>query len=224
MRTPPRAHRDGHRRGRPGRLGHRVPPPAGGPAVRHPRRRSPRRGRLAAAVGQPAAVLSGAGGRPARHALPRAAVVVPHQGRVRGLPESYAAHLRPPGRPARGSTRLPADSGFTVTAGGHEIDGDNVVLCTGTFGRTPHVPGFADQLDPSIRQLHSSEYRRPLSCPTDPFSSSARLTPAATSPTSSPRRIGRCCAARTPDRSPSPSTRRCSRWSSPPCSSCSGTC
>lgn len=38
---------------------------------------------------------------------------------------------------------------------------DNVVVATGTFGRTPNIPAVAEQLDPSILQLHSSEYRRP---------------------------------------------------------------
>lgn len=38
---------------------------------------------------------------------------------------------------------------------------DNVVVATGTFGRTPYIPAVADQLDPAILQLHSSEYRRP---------------------------------------------------------------
>ncbi len=38
---------------------------------------------------------------------------------------------------------------------------DNVVVATGSFGRTPAVPEFAGELDPAIRQLHSSEYRRP---------------------------------------------------------------
>ena len=38
---------------------------------------------------------------------------------------------------------------------------DNVVVATGTFGRTPNVPAFAGQLDPAIRQLHSSDYKRP---------------------------------------------------------------
>ena len=35
------------------------------------------------------------------------------------------------------------------------------MVATGTFGRTPNVPDFAADLDPSILQLHSSEYRRP---------------------------------------------------------------
>ena len=36
-----------------------------------------------------------------------------------------------------------------------------MVVATGTFGRTPYIPDFAAELDPSLRQLHSSEYRRP---------------------------------------------------------------
>ena len=38
---------------------------------------------------------------------------------------------------------------------------DNVVVATGTFGRTPNLPAFAGELDPAIRQLHSSDYKRP---------------------------------------------------------------
>jgi putative flavoprotein involved in K+ transport len=45
--------------------------------------------------------------------------------------------------------------------GDDRIVADNVVVATGTFGRTPSIPDFAMDLDPSIRQLHSSEYRRP---------------------------------------------------------------
>jgi putative flavoprotein involved in K+ transport len=37
----------------------------------------------------------------------------------------------------------------------------NVVVATGTFGRTPNVPDVAAALDPGILQMHSSEYRRP---------------------------------------------------------------
>ena len=35
------------------------------------------------------------------------------------------------------------------------------MVATGTFGRTPNVPAFAGELDPAIRQLHSSDYKRP---------------------------------------------------------------
>jgi putative flavoprotein involved in K+ transport len=38
---------------------------------------------------------------------------------------------------------------------------DNVVVASGTFGRKPYVPDFADRLDPGITQLHSSRYKHP---------------------------------------------------------------
>jgi putative flavoprotein involved in K+ transport len=53
------------------------------------------------------------------------------------------------------------DGGYTVFANGRRIEAENIVVATGTFGRTPSVPGLAADLDPSIRQMHSSEYRRP---------------------------------------------------------------
>jgi len=68
--------------------------------------------------------------------------------------------------PVRMSTRIDslearAGGGYTVSLGADTITCDNVVVATGTFGRTPYVPDFAAELDPSITQLHSSEYRRP---------------------------------------------------------------
>jgi putative flavoprotein involved in K+ transport len=54
-----------------------------------------------------------------------------------------------------------ADSGYLVETDTGDLTCDNVVVATGTFGRTPSVPDFAKDLDPSILQLHSSEYRRP---------------------------------------------------------------
>jgi putative flavoprotein involved in K+ transport len=37
----------------------------------------------------------------------------------------------------------------------------NVVVATGTFGRQPQIPDLADDLDPEILQLHSSQYHNP---------------------------------------------------------------
>jgi putative flavoprotein involved in K+ transport len=51
--------------------------------------------------------------------------------------------------------------GFAVGVGADEITCDNVVVSTGNRGRTPHVPAFAERLHPSVRQLHSTAYRRP---------------------------------------------------------------
>ena len=76
--------------------------------------------------------------------------------------ESYAARFDLPVRLTTRVERLErSGDGYAVTAHGIRFEADNVVVATGSFGRTPRVPGFADQLDPTIRQLHSSEYRRP---------------------------------------------------------------
>jgi len=77
--------------------------------------------------------------------------------------EAYAARFALPVRLCARVERLTAGDhgGYVVTTSGGRIEADNVVVATGTFGRIPLVPDFADQLDPGIRQLHSSEYRRP---------------------------------------------------------------
>lgn len=76
--------------------------------------------------------------------------------------ESYAARWD---LPVRMNTRVRslerASDGYLVTTEDGTIQCANVVVATGTFGRTPNVPAFAAELDPSILQLHSSEYRRP---------------------------------------------------------------
>ncbi|MDV3220938.1 flavin-containing monooxygenase [Intrasporangium sp.] len=93
--------------------------------------------------------------------------------------EAYAAEFRLPVRlgtrvlsvtapdsAAPGSTSEHA--GYAITTDHGQLHADNVVVATGTFGRTPMIPDFADQLDPSIVQLHSSEYRRPGDLPPGP--------------------------------------------------------
>ncbi len=67
--------------------------------------------------------------------------------------------------PVRMSTRVRRlarqGDGYRVEIDEGAITCDNVVIATGTFGRTPDVPDLAADLDPDILQLHSSEYRRP---------------------------------------------------------------
>ena len=68
--------------------------------------------------------------------------------------------------PVRGGVRVSKVSRdgerYVVTCSdGSSYSCDNVVVATGTFGRTPNVPAFAGELDPAIRQLHSSDYKRP---------------------------------------------------------------
>jgi len=48
---------------------------------------------------------------------------------------------------------------YVLTASGRTYEADNVVVATGVMQR-PFIPSFASELDPRIRQLHSSDYRR----------------------------------------------------------------
>ena len=87
----------------------------------------------------------------------------PQKDEVGDYLERYALRFDLPVRTSTRVERLEArpDGRYLATVGDETISCNNVVVATGTFGRTPNVPGFADELDPSIRQLHSSQYRRP---------------------------------------------------------------
>ncbi|HEX5086707.1 MAG TPA: NAD(P)-binding domain-containing protein [Nocardioides sp.] len=76
--------------------------------------------------------------------------------------ERYALHFDLPIRMSTRVHRLAPRSGggYVADLGTDRITCDNVVVATGSFGRTPRIPEAARELDPSIRQLHSSEYRR----------------------------------------------------------------
>lgn len=82
--------------------------------------------------------------------------------------ESYAERFHLPVRSATRVHRVSKDGDhYTVDctdAGGRTVRlvARNVVVATGTFGRTPDIPDFASGLDPAIRQLHSSQYHNPL--------------------------------------------------------------
>jgi putative flavoprotein involved in K+ transport len=77
--------------------------------------------------------------------------------------ERYALRFDLPVRTSTRVERLEArpDGGYLAVIGGEAIHCDNVVVATGSFGRTPNVPDFAGDLDPAIQQVHSSQYRRP---------------------------------------------------------------
>jgi putative flavoprotein involved in K+ transport len=82
------------------------------------------------------------------------------------MPQAARALLRLGGeswiRAKRFEQRIDTQDGrYVVTTSTGTIHADNVVVATGTFGKTPYLPDFAVDLDPAIRQLHSSEYRRP---------------------------------------------------------------
>ena len=87
----------------------------------------------------------------------------PQKDEVADFVEAYALKWDLPVRMSTRVDRLEArpGGGYTLAIGADAITCDNVVVATGTFGRTPYVPDFAADLDPSILQMHSSEYRRP---------------------------------------------------------------
>src|SRR5262245_54958897 len=60
-----------------------------------------------------------------------------------------------------------ADGTYEVKAGERTYRADQVVVATGPFQR-PRAPEIAERLDPGVRQLHSSEYRRPEDVPSGP--------------------------------------------------------
>ena len=73
--------------------------------------------------------------------------------------ETYAARFDLPVRTGVRVTRLARrDGAYLVGTDGPSVRCDYVVVASGTFGRTPYLPDFADQLDPGILQLLSSAY------------------------------------------------------------------
>ena len=86
----------------------------------------------------------------------------PTKDQVADYLSAYAERFQLPVRTLTKVDRLQAvDGKYVLQLGADRIIADNVVVATGTFGRTPSIPDFALDLDPSIRQLHSSEYRKP---------------------------------------------------------------
>jgi putative flavoprotein involved in K+ transport len=76
--------------------------------------------------------------------------------------ETYASTFQLPVRTGVRVRRLSFQDGkYLVTTDGPSYLCDNVVVASGTFGRTPYVPDVAGELDPGIVQLHSSAYKNP---------------------------------------------------------------
>jgi putative flavoprotein involved in K+ transport len=75
--------------------------------------------------------------------------------------EAYARHFE---LPVRLNTRVDRVSrqgrGFVVVAGNQRFEAENVVVAMANHQR-PAVPAFAADLDPSIVQIHSLDYRNP---------------------------------------------------------------
>jgi putative flavoprotein involved in K+ transport len=75
--------------------------------------------------------------------------------------EAYAAHFE---LPVLNNTRVDKlirqGDRFLLSAGDRSFEADNVVVAMSTWQKG-RVPAFASELDTSIRQMHSSEYRSP---------------------------------------------------------------
>jgi putative flavoprotein involved in K+ transport len=100
-------------------------------------------------------------GLPGMH-FPGSPWTFPLKDEVADYLEAYATRFELPVRTGVRVERVEArEGGYVVIADGQRIEADNVVVATGTFGRTPYLPDFAADLDAGILQLHSSEYRRP---------------------------------------------------------------
>ncbi|HEX2176282.1 MAG TPA: NAD(P)-binding domain-containing protein [Nocardioidaceae bacterium] len=94
--------------------------------------------------------------------FPAPAFSFPTKDEVADFLEAYVERFGLPVRAGTRVQRLSRDGDrFVVDCGDARIGAENVVVATGTFGRTPRIPDFAHELDPTILQLHSSEYRNP---------------------------------------------------------------
>ena len=75
--------------------------------------------------------------------------------------EAYAARFKLPVKPGVRVDNLSKQGDrFVVTAGELRIEAEHVVVATSSY-HAPRIPAFARELDPAIRQLHSSDYCRP---------------------------------------------------------------
>lgn len=94
-------------------------------------------------------------------AFPAAGGYFPTKDETAQYLEEYAAHFQLPIAFNTPVQALARNGGrYRLTASGRELEAANVVVATGTFQK-PNRPPFASELDPVIRQLHSSEYRNP---------------------------------------------------------------
>jgi putative flavoprotein involved in K+ transport len=97
-----------------------------------------------------------------RMRFPAPAMSFPTKDEMADYLEAYAQTFALPVRKGERVARLSrTDGGYLVTTDRSSFQCDKVVVASGPFGRTGHVPEFAGELDPSIRQLHSSQYQNP---------------------------------------------------------------
>jgi putative flavoprotein involved in K+ transport len=93
--------------------------------------------------------------------FPRSPSSYPTKDETADYLEAYARAFELPVRTGVKVDRLSkAGDRFEVSCGDHTLFAENVVVATGAFN-TPRIPAFARELNESIVQLHSKEYRNP---------------------------------------------------------------
>ena len=75
--------------------------------------------------------------------------------------EQYANQFHLPLIPGTRADRLSRNQNqYVITAGARQFEARHVIVATGAFP-IPRIPAFASELELSIRQIHSSQYRNP---------------------------------------------------------------
>jgi putative flavoprotein involved in K+ transport len=93
--------------------------------------------------------------------LPAPRLSFPTKDELADYLEAYAARFELPVRTGVRVHGVRRDGDrYVVTSATGSFEADNVVVASGAH-RSPKVPAFAGELDPSIVQLHSFEYRNP---------------------------------------------------------------
>jgi len=93
-------------------------------------------------------------------AFPAAKTAYPTKDEMADYLEAYATTFELRVRSGTTVQQLTSEDGryAAQTADGKRFEADNVVVATGVF-RKPYMPDFAGELDSSITQLHSNDYR-----------------------------------------------------------------
>ncbi|NNC91707.1 MAG: NAD(P)-binding domain-containing protein [Acidimicrobiia bacterium] len=82
--------------------------------------------------------------------------------------ETYASEMELPVRSSVRVERLTREGkGFRLDTTAGVYNGSTVIVAMADYQK-PHVPGFATELDPSILQMHTVEYRNPSQLPDGP--------------------------------------------------------
>jgi putative flavoprotein involved in K+ transport len=93
--------------------------------------------------------------------FPAPALSFPTKDEMADYLEAYAARFELPVRTSVEVDGLSREGDrFIITSGDRRFEAEHVVVATGAH-QVPKIPAFANELHPSIMQLHSSQYRHP---------------------------------------------------------------